>query len=161
MSAVHGNPGRRVLIGVGNRDRGDDAVGSVVCDLVREEQLPDVRIEVLEGSVLDVSTRWGPTDRVTIVDAAEPAGSPGRITTVDALTARLSAPGTLSTHSIDVGAAIELARVLDRLPAELRVIGVEGASFEHHAPLTREVQRSAGRVATRFSRREGVRAGAG
>ena len=71
---------------------------------------------------------------------------------IERLTDRLAAPATLSTHAIDVGAAIELARTLDRLPAELSVIGVEGASFEFDAPLSPAVQRAAGRVATRISR---------
>lgn len=152
MTAADGPPGHRLLIGVGNRDRGDDAVGPVVCDLVREQHLPDVAVDVLEGSVVDLPLRWTPADRVTIVDAAEPAGTPGRVTPVDALTARLAAPGALSTHEIDVGAAIELARAMGRLPAELWVVGVEAESFGFGAPLTAEVQRAAGRVATRFSR---------
>jgi hydrogenase maturation protease len=150
---MQGPVGRHVLIGVGHRDRGDDAVGPSVCDLVREEQLPGVTVTMLEGSVVDLPTRWTSTDRVTIVDAAAPAGKPGRVTMVDALTERLTSPGNISTHSVDVGAAIELARALDRLPAELTIIGIEGASFDFGAPLTRSVQRAAGRVATGFSRR--------
>lgn len=144
---------RLVLIGVGNRDRGDDAVGPVVCDLVRERSLQGVETIVLEGSVLDLPIRWSATDRVVIVDAAAPAGDPGRITRVDGLTTRLVAPGAMSTHSIDVGAAIELARALDRLPAELTIIGIEGEAFEFGAPLTPAVQHAAGRVAASVSRR--------
>jgi hydrogenase maturation protease len=161
MTAAHGNRGRDLIIGVGNRDRGDDAVGPIVCDLVRDlrraddlsDNLSDVATAVFEGSVVDLPTRWGSDDRVTIVDAAAPAGSPGRVTTVDVLRERLTTPGTISTHSIDVGAAIELARALDRLPAELTVIGVEAASCDFGAPLTPDVQRAAGRVATELSRR--------
>ena len=146
-------PGRRLLIGVGNRDRGDDAVGPIVCDLVREQQLAGVVIEVLEGSVVDLPLRWEPDDHVVIVDAAEPAGSAGHVTVVDALAEHLTAPNTISTHSIDVGAAIELSRALDRLPSGLHIVGVEAEAFEFGAPLTTSVQAAAERLAATLSRR--------
>jgi hypothetical protein len=38
-----------LVIGVGNRDRGDDAVGPVVCDLVRAADIAGVDTLVLEG----------------------------------------------------------------------------------------------------------------
>ncbi len=144
---------RRLLIGVGNRDRGDDAVGPIVCDLVREQRLADLGIAVFEGSVVDLPTWWGVADEVTIVDAAEPAGEPGRVSVVDALADRLASPAAVSTHAIDVGAAIELARALGRLPAALHVVGVEGHSFDFGAPLTPSVRRAARRVAAEFTRR--------
>ena len=134
---------RLLVIGVGNRDRGDDAVGPIVCDRIALLGLPDVDTLVFEGSVLDLPIHWSVNDRVVIVDAAEPAGEPGRISTVDGLAMRLVTPGTVSTHTIDVSAAIELARALDRLPSALSIIGIEGAEFEFAAPLTPDVERAA------------------
>lgn len=147
-------PDRALLvIGVGNRDRGDDAAGPVVCELVAAATSGEVATHVLEGSVLDLATFWGPDDRVVIVDAAAPAGQPGRVTYVDALTQRLAAPSTASTHTVDVGAAVELARVLGRLPAELSIVGIEGVSFGFGEPLHPSVLHAAHRVAARISRR--------
>lgn len=143
---------RLVVIGVGNRDRGDDAVGPIVCDRTDELDLPDVESIVFEGSVLDLPIHWSATDRVFIVDAAEPAGEPGRISEVDGRATRLVTPGQLSTHTIDVGAAIELARALDRLPAEMSIIGIEGAQFEFGAWLTPAVEHAADAVVARISR---------
>jgi hydrogenase maturation protease len=154
--------GRRgLVIGIGNRDRGDDAVGPVVCDLVRRlsaesaERGLDVGLDALvfEGSVVDLPLHWHDGDTVTIVDASAPAGHPGRVRRVDALDQRLVAPRPLSTHSIDVGAAIELARALDRLPAALDVIGIEGRSFDAGGGLSPEVARTAARVAAALTRR--------
>lgn len=154
---------RLLVIGVGNRDRGDDAVGPVVCDLLRAAgvaAVPAVATTVVEGSLLDLPLHWAPDDRVVIVDAAAPAGRPGRVTWVDALTERLVAPGTVSTHTVDVAVAVELARAMERLPAELTIVGIEGASFEFGDDLGREVRRAAERVATEITRRAG-RAAAG
>lgn len=147
------NAARLVVIGVGNRDRGDDAVGPIVCDLIAERGLPGVETLVFEGSVLDLPLHWSATDRVVIVDAAEPARDPGRVTELDVLAERLLAPPSLSTHTIDVGAAIELARVLDRLPAALSIIGIEGAAFEFGAPLSPAVRHAAERVVTTLAER--------
>ena len=154
-------PDRALLvIGVGNRDRGDDAVGPVVCELVAAARPGAIETRVVEGSVLDLSTIWGPDDRVVIVDAAAPAGQPGRVTSVDALAQRLTAPHTASTHTVDVGAAVELARGGRRQPAELSIGGSEGVSVGFGAPLDPRVRHAAQRVAARISRRA-TRAAAG
>jgi hydrogenase maturation protease len=142
-----------LVIGVGNRDRGDDAVGPVVCDLIAARGLPGVDTLVFEGSVLDLPMHWGSADRVVIVDAAAPRGRPGRVTDVDALVHRLVAPSTASTHTVDVGAAVELAHALGRMPAELSIVGIEGASFEFGDALDSTVLHAARRVAARISRR--------
>jgi hydrogenase maturation protease len=108
---------------------------------------------VFEGSVLDLPMHWGPDDRVVIVDAAAPAGHPGRVTDVDALAQHLVAPSTASTHTVDVGAAVELARALGRMPAELSIVGIEGASFGFGDELDPAVLGAARLVVARISRR--------
>lgn len=138
--------GPLLVIGVGNRDRGDDAVGPVVCDLLTATGHAGIETLVFEGSVVDLPIRWSADDRVVIVDAAAPAGRPGRIGEVDALAHRLVAPSTVSTHSVDVGAAVELARAMGRLPAALTIIGIEGASFEFGDDLGPEVRGAADQV---------------
>ena len=142
-----------LVIGVGNRDRGDDAVGPVVCDLVAAAGLPGVDTRVFEGSVLDLPMHWDPDDRVVIVDAAAPTGHPGRVTDVDAVAHHLVAPSTASTHTVDVGAAVELARVLGRMPAGLSIVGIEGASFGFGDELDPAVLGAARRIVARISRR--------
>ncbi len=142
-----------VVIGVGNRDRGDDAVGPIVCDLLREDRLAEVRFVVFEGAMVDLALHWAPADHVVIVDASFPSGRPGRITEVEAVESPLVTPAAISTHAIDVSAAIELARALGRLPASLTLIGIEVAACEHGAPLSPPVSHAAGRVAASIRRR--------
>ncbi len=165
---------RWLVIGVGNRDRGDDGAGPAVCDQLTQRRpasgdapgaVVDVPVDVpvdvtvIEGSVLDIPMRWAASDRVVVVDASEPNGQPGRVVEVDGLASRLSWPGTISTHSIDVGAAIELGRALGRMPAELTIIGIEGHDFGFGAPMTREVRLATERVAAMISRRAASRPG--
>ena len=137
------------MIGVGNRDRGDDAVGPTVCDLIDEADT-GVRTLVIEGNIVDLPMHWELDDRVVIVDAMPPADQPGRLTVVDALDERLVVPPAISTHTVDVGAAIELARTIDRLPAQLTIIGIEAVTDEHGATLSEDVGRAARCVAGRL-----------
>jgi len=145
-------PRPTLLIGVGNRDRGDDAVGPIVCDLVAERTEGAIPTVVMETSVLDLPEHWCAADRVVLVDAGRPSGRPGLISEFDGLDHRLVDPGTVSTHSIDVAAAIELARVLGRLPVALAVISVEGESFDVGATLSAPVRRSAEQLAEELGR---------
>jgi hydrogenase maturation protease len=146
------NPDRLLVIGVGNRDRGDDAVGPIVCDLVEQLGIPYVDTLVFEGSVLDLPVHWSTDDRVLLVDAAAPVDEPGRVEVTDGVVDRLTSPSAVSTHTIDVSAAIELARALDRMPAELTIIGIEGAVFEFGAPLTPAVEQAAHAVVAELGR---------
>lgn len=125
-----------IVIGIGNRDRGDDAAGPLVCDLLRARpEVPaGVRIEVCEGSILDLALRWEPDDHVILVDAVQPGDRPGRIVTLDALAAPLATPGAVSTHEIDVSVAIELARAVDRMPERLVLFGIEAGQTEWGSP---------------------------
>jgi hydrogenase maturation protease len=107
---------RLLVVGVGNRDRGDDAAGP---------------------RVVDLALWWRPTDRVVLVDAAAPAGTPGRLTRIDVTGGResggrgdeLAAGRAWSTHGVDLGTAVEVARALDRMPAQLVVLAIEGVRF--------------------------------
>ena len=146
-------PDRLLVIGVGNRDRGDDAVGPIVCDLIEQLGVPHVDTLVFEGSVLDLPIHWSTGDRVVLVDAAAPADEPGRVEVTNALEHRLTSPSAVSTHTIDVSAAIELARALDRMPAELTIIGIQGAEFEFGAQLTPAVEQSARAVIAELAHR--------
>ncbi len=129
-----------IVIGVGNRDRGDDAAGPLVCDRLRPqlEGTPgrnfECRTFVCEGSILDLALHWDHDDHVIIVDAMQPGTQPGRVVTWDATTTPLPTPGAVSTHEIDASVAVELARAIGRMPARLIVIGIEAAQTEWGSP---------------------------
>jgi hydrogenase maturation protease len=130
-----------VVIGVGNRDRGDDAAGPLVCDRLRERcgVTAAIRTFVCEDSILDLALHWDPSDHVIIVDAMAPGTDPGRITTFDATVDPLPTPVSVSTHDIDVSVAVELARAIERMPAQLLLIGIEAAQTEWCTPPSRSV----------------------
>ena len=135
-----------LVIGVGNRDRGDDGVGPYVCDRLRRRVGEGARVVVCEGSTLDLPLRWGPGDRVIVVDAVAPGARPGRVVTLDVTDDPLPHRGSVSTHDVDVSAAIELARALGRMPSRLLVVGVEAEHTDVGASMSAPVVAAADAV---------------
>ena len=152
------HPDVRVLaVGLGSPDRGDDAVGpQVAATLARavwERGMSGVHVVEHEDptALLDLLDPCGPAgawDAVVVIDAVRSGAGPGAVTVLDAgpdghdlrsLGARLD-PGPAGTHGFGLAGAIELARVLDRMPARLVVVGVEAVGFDHGAPLSGPVR---------------------
>jgi hydrogenase maturation protease len=136
-------PERAVLvIGVGNRLRGDDGASWEVAERLRKPAA-QTAIEVVEQlyEPTDLLGAWEGRDAVVIIDTMCSGKPPGTISRFDVsngpLPARLRGVG--STHSFGLHEAIELARALDRLPRRLIVFAVEGREFGAAAALSREV----------------------
>ena len=127
------------VIGVGNRDRGDDGVGPLVVDEIRR-CCPEIETFVAEGDLSDLAMRWEADQSVVIIDAISSGRPVGTIVEIDALAEQLpTQQGLLSSHGVGLAEAVELARLLDRLPRQLKVIGVEAKSFNQFDPVTPEV----------------------
>lgn len=141
--------GEALVIGFGNRWRGDDAAGLCVADRLRE-RLPDVTVLTCERVPADLFDVWGPTSRVFLVDAACSVLEPGAVHRFDAREAPLPCELLrVSTHTGGVAEAVELARALSSLPRELVVYGIEGGCFEPGAALSGPVSRAVDRVVER------------
>jgi hydrogenase maturation protease len=140
-----------LLVGLGNRDRGDDGVGPVVVGRV---SVAGARVvEVVDP--LDLLELWAGVDLVVVVDAVRGGRPAGEVVVLEAGAEPLpagawAATGRAGTHALGLAAAVELARVLDRLPDRLVVVGVEAAGFEHGAglspPVAAAVERAAATV---------------
>lgn len=138
---------RPLVIGIGNRLRGDDGVGPMVVDLVRARHGDTVATVVVEGDLSDLAMRWHPDRDVVVVDAMVGGRQPGTIAVLDGLAAiSPRSDGPLSSHGVGLADAIALARAIDRLPRVLTVVAIEGAAFQHGQPLSDAV-RAAGPMA--------------
>ena len=123
---------KTLVIGIGNAWRGDDAAGLLVAHALRARELPDVTVVDAAGVDTDLIDLWQGAGRVILVDAVVSGAAPGTVHCFDL--SRDGLPEThafCSTHALDLAAVVELARVLDRLPAELWVFGVEAGDFTH------------------------------
>jgi hydrogenase maturation protease len=122
------------LIGIGNDWRRDDGAGLEVA-----RRLGGVG---LTGEPIGLITAFAGEDDVVVVDAVSSGARPGTLHIFDASTERLPAAlfGSSSTHALGLADAIEIARSLGRMPARVRVIGIEGARFDYGRGLTLEVE---------------------
>jgi len=133
-----------VVIGVGNPDRGDDAVGPLVASSLKKHAGEKFTVIEQAGEGLALMEIWEGADAVIILDAALSGGPAGAIHRIDATTE--SVPKDCfrcSTHALGVAEAIELARALGQLPGRVIVYGIEGESFEAGAGLSAAVESAA------------------
>jgi hydrogenase maturation protease len=127
-----------LVIGVGHRDRCDDAVGPLVADAVRRHR-PQYDVVTVTTPVRLVDT-WIDRDQVVIVDAVRTGQLVGNITVDEVGEGRIAArSGAGGSHGFGVGDAIELGRALGRLPRRVVLVGIEAADFAPGTRLTDEV----------------------
>ena len=146
-----------LVLGIGNRLRGDDAAGLAVTDLLRAARLrDDVRVIEREGEPTDLIEDLDAAGEVIVVDAVHSGADPGTVHHLDALSQPLPpALGRTSSHAFGIADTIELARALGRLPRSLEVYGIEGRDFTAGAGLAPEVERAAAGVAGELIERLG------
>jgi hydrogenase maturation protease len=130
-----------VILGVGNAYRRDDGVGLAVA--ARLQGLVPGRVDIIpcEQEPSRLIDAWQDADTALVVDAIESGAEAGTLVRFDA--SEIAIPARMfrtSTHAFGVGDAIELARVLGRLPARVFVYGVEGAEFQAGEGLSAAVE---------------------
>jgi hydrogenase maturation protease len=136
-----------LIIGLGNRYRGDDAAGLEAARLIADHR-PELRVLAHEREPSDLLDLWAGCHSCTLIDAVAGA-EPGRVHRFDASNAALPVAfaSAASTHALALGDVIELGRSLGRLPNRLIVFGIEGVEFAAGAQLGSAVRRAAERVA--------------
>jgi hydrogenase maturation protease len=130
------------VIGLGNRLRGDDAVGPLVVDRLVSRSLPG-GVEAAESggdpfALLDLIAGCG---RAVIVDAAELGGATGEVRVLrgDSIPAEFRMHTSL--HSVGLQDVIALARRMG-VSTELTLVAVQVGSCGFNQPLSPEVSRA-------------------
>ncbi len=140
---------RCLIIGVGNRSRGDDGIGPVVAGRLKGYGFPFAEVIESPSDGAAMIEAWSGADSVILVDAVVSGAAPGTIHRLDPN--RQPVPDHFSggsTHAFNAAEAVELARALGRLPPSFVIYGIEARSFEPGAGMSPEV-RKAGMEVTR------------
>lgn len=139
-----------LVIGTGNEQCGDDAIGPLVARRVQALHLPGVEVHAGDFDPLSLIDLWKDAGAVILIDAMSSGRAPGTIERFEAHARALpSGPFPArhaSTHSMGVPEAIELSRALRQLPGRFIVYGVEGRNFSPGSPLSPEVDPAMDRV---------------
>ncbi len=128
-----------LILGVGSPLRGDDAIGILAVQALRERGDLPPGVDVFDGGTdgLGLIPVLEAYPRVIVVDAVEmglPPGTLRRFTWEDVrVNGRM---GGLSLHESDLGAALSLAEALGSLPRQLVFFGVQPHDTAWDAPLS-------------------------
>lgn len=144
---------RYVVVGIGNPDRGDDAVGREVARMLKRTLPLDVEVVEHNGETTSLLSCLQDADLAILIDACTCMTSAGTVLRFDARTGALpNAKFNVSTHGLGLAEAIELARSLDQLPTRCIVYAVVGEVFEPGAPLSAPVCAAIDEVGDRVRR---------
>ncbi len=118
---------KTVILGCGNTLMGDDGVGIRVIERLQEMKLPE-NVEVIEAGVGGMSIlSWiEDADKAIIVDAVQTGNEPPG--TVYEFTDKELPPSDmfmLSLHDLNLVDTINVGRVVQKMPEEIIIIGVE------------------------------------
>jgi hydrogenase maturation protease len=131
------------IIGVGNCDRGDDAVGVRLAQELKSQYPEMADFHCVDNDGTRLLDLLDGAEMVVIIDAVYSGGEPGVVRCFDV--SDKAAPAELfgaSTHQIGVAEAIELARVLGTLPHTCLIVGIEGEDYGFGAPLSPAVHKA-------------------
>lgn len=143
---------RPVVIGVGNRWRGDDGVGPAVIDLLRAGgrlSATAADLAELDGEATRLVDAMAHRPLAVVVDAMRSGATPGTVRSLVAGEAAFPTTTPISSHGAGVAHAAALAAALDRMPDRLVVIGVEIPETTAEGPLSAEVAAAVPEAAAR------------
>lgn len=132
----------RLVIGIGNIDRGDDAAGILVARALERTRAKEVFDCV---ALLEL---WERESDVVVVDAMRSGKVPGTVLRFDATASEVPVRTSSSTHSFGLAETIELGRALGRLPSRLVVLGIEADGFGPGNTVSAAVKQAISDVAT-------------
>ncbi len=132
------------VVGIGS-PFGDDQAGWRVIELLRGRLAGQVELIALDRPGAALIHWMSGADRLVLIDAIGPMGSPGRVHRLDP-DALPDQAGGLSSHALTLADTIRLAETLGCRPGRLEIFGLEIAGTTS-ATLSDAVARGAERLA--------------
>ena len=115
-----------LVLGLGNVLLGDDGLGAAaIARVERDYHIPSgVRIE--DGGTLGLSllNLIADSDHVILVDAVRTDDAPGTLVRIDGADVTDAVRDRLSPHQIGVADLLEAARLIDRYPSSVTLLGL-------------------------------------
>ena len=110
------------IVGIGS-PFGDDRAGWQVIDLLRGRLGDGIELVVLDRPGAALIDWMCGVDRLVLIDAVAPLGSPGRVHRVDP--DELPPAAGISSHELGLSETIRLAEALGCRPPRLDIFGIE------------------------------------
>jgi len=136
------------IFAVGNPFYGDDGVGAAVLDKIRrDDAFPGAELIDVHTDALALLDHLAVGEKNVIVDAAQMGLDPGAAVGFRPDEVRMKIKSDhLSMHGFGLAEAFDLAGRLDRMPADVLIVGVEPARVEINQGLSDVVKEAVPRV---------------
>lgn len=135
---------KTLIIGIGNRYRGDDALGCLLADEIKGGAPAGAEVIEHDGEPASLIDLWQGRKCVILIDAVSSGAPAGAIHEINLNEQALpDSFRSYSTHAFGIAEAVELARVLGKLPPRIMFYGVEGRSFAAATELSAPLQEAA------------------
>ncbi len=137
-----------IILGIGQSLRGDDDAGPQAVRLWQKtypETAADPRVRVEQAGIpgLELIDLMAEADCALLVDAVQSGAAPGKLHLVKPEQVASFDGGSGSAHGWGVAETLALAQELHYpLPLQIYILGIEAASFEMGAPLSKAVAHS-------------------
>jgi hydrogenase maturation protease len=142
MWTTRSDPGRTVVLGLGNMLMADDGMGLAALARLREEWCVPRHVELVDGGT------WGMNllhvvegaDRVLIFDAITNGQEPGSLIRLEGDEIPRFLSQKVSPHQVDLRDVLALAELRGLLPTRIVALGIEPARVEMSTELTPVVE---------------------
>lgn len=143
-----------VIIGIGNEFRCDDAAGIIVARKLRELLPKETYIFESDGDGAELIDKWNGHSNVILIDAVSFGAPTGTVHILNLSTKKFPKETAIhSTHLFSLAEAVETSRVLNNLPENIKIYGIEGKTFEMGDVVSDEVKISVEEVVQKIQKR--------
>ncbi|MBS1494309.1 MAG: hydrogenase maturation protease [Bacteroidetes bacterium] len=145
-----------LILGIGNRFRSDDGAGVAVAEKIKKFEIDKFDVKIIDGEGTDIMESWKGYDNVIIIDAVQKNGSFGKIYEINACEEELQSDFfNYSSHAFGLAEAINVSRVINKLPKLLIVYGIEGQHFNFDTKLSAKIEKAVNKTAALIKEKYG------
>lgn len=145
-----------LIVGIGNRMRGDDAVGLILADRLAQRMGALARVNPDPYELWNVLHLGQSQDYLAILDAAQSSAAfeTGAWRRFDFPGDKIPMSSTVlrNTHSVDVVSILDLGRSLQKLPRRVRIYAIAADQFGFGETLSAALDRRLPRIASQIER---------
>jgi len=148
VPGLDGETGTRyVVLGLGNRIQGDEALGSLVVEQLSApgspvEALPDpASVDLVDGGTVGLALlpRLEDADGLVVVDLIDGRLDPGTLQDIDG-TLLLRRDIVMGVHDLGATELLATLQLMDAMPRRIRVVGIQPMRISLGTELTPEVE---------------------
>ena len=129
------------VIGVGNILLKDEGVGARVVNAIKQRYAFSPSVEIIDGGTmgLDLLPVFEGRDKILIVDAVDFGKEPGYIGIIENDNIPSVLNSKLSVHHINLSDVIFASKLMDILPSQICLVGIQPKSLDVGLDMTDEI----------------------